>query len=165
VFSPYRPGFFYLIILTKDKYYNLLFIKRVVEVELKKAMELIWENRKYETQDPKEAISHLNEEVAESLKALMRGETSKAKRELEDALSCLFIALRVMEIDPEEAVNRQIAQMRKRQGRTMIFKRDRVEIYVDGELKGGWSLGCEEDIKEAEKIAKEFGCHIIYEEK
>jgi NTP pyrophosphatase (non-canonical NTP hydrolase) len=133
-----------------------------IKLELTKALDLIWENRKYQTTDPKEAVSHLNEEVAESLKALLRNEFDKAKRELEDALSCLFIALKVLNINPEEAVMRQVAQMKERHGKLMIFKKDKVEIYVNGVLKGGWSIWSEEDIKEAEKIAKEFGCNIQY---
>lgn len=43
-------------------------------MELKQAVEMIWENRKYLTDDPKEVMSHLNEEVAESLKALLKGD-------------------------------------------------------------------------------------------
>lgn len=132
-------------------------------MELKNAVEIIWENRKYTTDDPKEVLSHLNEEVAESLKALLRGEEDRAKRELEDALSCLFIALKVMDVDIEEAIDRQIIHMKKRYDKWMIFKKDKVEIYVDGILKGGWTIWGEDDIKEAQKIAKEFGCKIIYE--
>ncbi|MDI3540750.1 hypothetical protein H0A61_02491 [Koleobacter methoxysyntrophicus] len=130
-------------------------------MEIKKAVELIWNNRKYVTMDPKEAISHLNEEVAESLKALMKGDEDKAKRELEDALSCLLIAFKVMNMDIEEAIMKQIEQMKKRHERLMIVKSDKVEIYVNGILKGGWSIWGKEDIKEAEKIAKEFGCKLI----
>ncbi|SHM74283.1 hypothetical protein SAMN05660826_01822 [Caldanaerovirga acetigignens] len=132
-------------------------------MNLKEAMDIIWENRKYKTADPKEAVSHLNEEVAESLKALLRGEIAKAKRELEDAFSCILIALKVLGIDPEEAIMRQVNQMKQRQEKLMIFKKDKVEIYVNGVYKGGWSIGSEEDIREAEKIAKEFGCNILYE--
>jgi len=130
-------------------------------MEIKKAVELIWNNRKYVTMDPKEAISHLNEEVAESLKALMKGDEDKAKRELEDALSCLLIAFKVMNMDIEEAIMKQIEKMKKRHERLMIVKSDKVEIYVNGILKGGWSIWGKEDIKEAEKIAKEFGCKLI----
>ena len=129
-------------------------------MELKNAVEMIWENRKYLTDDPKEVLSHLNEEVAESLKALLRGEEDRAKSELEDALSCILIALKVMDVDIEEAVQRQIIQMKKRHDKPMIFKKDKVEIYVDGTLKGGWTIWGEDDIKEALKIAKEFGCKI-----
>jgi len=132
-------------------------------MELKNAVDLIWKNRKYVTDDPKEVLSHLNEEVAESLKALLRGEEDRAKSELEDALSCIFIALKVMDVDIEEAVGRQIIQMKKRYDKKMIFKKDKIEIYVDGILKGGWTIWGDEDMKEALKIAKEFGCRIINE--
>jgi len=127
------------------------------------AIEIIWENRKYTTNDPKTAISHLNEEVAESLKALMKGDIDKAKRELQDAMSCLFIAMKVLDVDPIEAVNNQVKQMQKKNDKIMILKNDKVEIYVNGNLKGGWSIWDKEDIKEAEKLAKEFGCEIEYE--
>jgi len=132
-------------------------------MDLKKAVEIIWENRKYATDDPKEVLSHLNEEVAESLKALLRGEDDRAKNELEDALSCIFIALKVMNVDIEEAIGRQIIQMKKRYNKIMILKKDKVELYVDGILKGGWTIWGEDDMKEAQKIAKEFGCNIINE--
>jgi NTP pyrophosphatase (non-canonical NTP hydrolase) len=133
----------------------------VIFLDMKQAMELIWENRKYTTDDPKEVISHLNEEVAESLKALLKGDIHKAKGELEDALSCILIAMKVLDVDIDEAVQRQIAQMKKRNSKIMIFKKDKVEIYVNDVLKGSWSIWSEEDIKEAQKIAKEFGCIII----
>lgn len=132
-------------------------------MEIKEAVELIWNNRKYTTNDAKKAISHLNEEVAESLKALMKGNEDKAKRELEDALSCLFIALKVMDVDIEKAIYHQIDQMQKRNDKIMIIKKDKVEIFYNGVLKGGWSIWSEEDLKEAEKLAKEFGCEILKE--
>ncbi|SNR87267.1 MazG nucleotide pyrophosphohydrolase domain-containing protein [Anaerovirgula multivorans] len=132
-------------------------------MDLREAIEKIWNNRKYNTNDPKTAISHLNEEVAESLKALMKGDVDKAKRELQDAMSCLFIAMKVLDVDAVDAVNKQVEQMKKRNTKIMIFKNDKVEIYVDGVLKGGWSIWSTEDIKEAEKLAKEFGCEIKHE--
>lgn len=134
-------------------------------MDLKKAIEIIWENRKYTTNDPKTAISHLNEEVAGSLKALLKGDIEKAKKELQDAMSCLFIAMKVLEVDPEEAVQNQVEQMTKKNNRIMFLKKDKVEIYVNGELKGGWSVWSEEDFKEAEKLAGEFGCELVYEYK
>lgn len=139
-----------------------MFLGGKIKMELKEAVELIWENRKYATNDPKEAISHLNEEVAESLKALLKGDTSKAIKELEDALSCIFIALKVMDVDIEEAVAHQIIQMKKKHDKIMIIKKEKIEIYVEGILKGGWTIWGDEDLREAEKIAKEFDCKVIY---
>lgn len=131
-------------------------------MDIKNAVEMIWENRKYSTDDPKEVISHLNEEVAESLKALLKGDDEKATRELEDALSCLFIAMKVMKVDIEEAVERQVTLMKKKHDKVMVLTKDKVEIYVDGNVKGSWTIWGDDDIKDAEKIAKEFGCKIIH---
>ncbi len=133
-------------------------------MDFRKAIEMIWDNRKYATNDPKTAISHLNEEVAESLKALLKGDIDTAKKELQDAMSCLFIAMKVLEVDPDKAVLDQVEQMTKKSNKIMVVKSDKVVIYVDGIVKGSWSVWGEEDIKEAEKLAKEFGCELVYEE-
>lgn len=134
-----------------------------VRVDLNRAIEVIWDNRKYTTNDPKTAISHLNEEVARSLQALLKGDLEQAKSELEDAMSCLFIAMKVLEVDPEVAVQQQVEKMRKKNQRIMVLKQNKAEIYVNNELKGGWSLWSPEDFKEAEKLAGEFGCEVVYE--
>jgi NTP pyrophosphatase (non-canonical NTP hydrolase) len=133
-------------------------------MDIKEAIEKIWEYRKYTPNDIKEAVSHLNEEVAEAMKALMKGEDERAKRELEDALSCLLIAFKISGIDPDEAVNRQLYMMQLKSERLMIFKKDKVELYVNGKLKGGWTIWDEEDIREAERLAKDFNCSIKYED-
>lgn len=130
-------------------------------MEISKAVELIWENRRYKTDDPKAALSHLNEEVAESLKAIHKGNLEHAKGELEDALSCLFIAMKMLDIDVEETVNRQVHQMQNSTEKFLVISNNKAEIFVNGELKGGWSVWSEEDIAEAEKIAIEFGCKIV----
>jgi len=130
-------------------------------MEINKAVELIWENRRYTTDDPKAALSHLNEEVAESLKSIHRGDVANTKAELEDALSCLFIAMKLLNINPEDAINRQVQQMKNQNEKLLVISNNKAEIFVNGVLKGGWSVWSEEDIVEAEKIAIEFGCKIV----
>lgn len=133
-------------------------------MKLKEAVNLIWENRRYDTASETEAISHLNEEVAESLKALLRGDREKAFAELEDALSCLFIAFKVLNLNPEEIVRRQINRMQSQPTRTMHIFSNRVEIRVGDEIRGGWNIWTPEELKEAQKMAKEFKCKIEWEE-
>lgn len=133
-------------------------------MELKEAVSKVWDNRKYTPKDIKEAVSHLNEEVAETMKALMKGEDEKAKRELEDALSCILIAIKMFDIDIEEAVNRQLYLMKVKSEKEMIFKKDKVEIFVNGKLKGGWTIWGEEDLREAERLARDFNCSVKYED-
>jgi len=133
-------------------------------MNLKEAVEKIWENRKYNTTSETEAVSHLNEEVAESLKALLRGDKETAQNELEDAFSCMLIALKVLGINPEEAIKRQINRMKKTPQRTMHIFSDRVEIRVGDEIKGKWAIWSADDLKDAQKMAKEFKCEILWEE-
>jgi|SRR3989339_1187836 len=133
-------------------------------MKLKEAVDLIWENRKYDTNSETEAVSHLNEEVAESLKALLRGDKERAQEEIEDAVSCLFIAIKVLKIDPEEIIWRQINRMKNQPLRTMHIFSNRVEIRVGKEIKGKWAIWSTDDLKDAQKMAKEFKCQIIQEE-
>ncbi len=132
-------------------------------MKLKDAIEIIWANRKYKAMDPRQVISHLNEEVAESLKALLQGDEEKARHELEDALSCMFIALRVLDVDVVEAIERQTRQMQKVSENEMIIREQEVELRVNGIRKGGWSVWDREDIEQAKRIAKEFGYTVIIE--
>ena len=48
--------------------------------------------------------------------------------------------MKVMGLDHVEAVKNQIKQMQKRNKKTMIFKDDKTEICVNGNLKGGWLI-------------------------
>lgn len=130
-------------------------------MELKEAVDLIWQNRRYITLDPKQALSHLNEEVAESLNAFLRNDKERAGEELGDALSCLFIAIKVLGMDAEEMVRLQVEKMQKRGDKVMTITEKRVEIYVNGELKGGWSIWGPEDRDQARQIATEFGCKVV----
>ena len=133
-------------------------------MELKKAIELIWENRRYSTTSETEALSHLNEEVAESLKAMLGGNRERAQNELEDALSCLLIAFKALDINPDNAVLRQVNKMKEHSKRIMHIYSDRVEIRVDNEIRGGWSIWSIDDLKEAEKMAREFNCEVMRED-
>jgi len=132
-------------------------------VQLKEAVDLIWQNRRYITLDPKQALSHLNEEVAESLNAFLRNDEERAGEELGDALACLFIAIKVLGMDAEKMVRLQVEKMQKREDKVMIITEKRAKIYVNGELKGGWSIWGPEDRDQARQIAIEFGCKVVEE--
>lgn len=133
-------------------------------MEIKEAIELIWNNKKYESQSVIEVLSHLNEEVAESLKALLKNDEQKAQEELEDALSCMLIAIKILNINPEDAIQRQIDRMQSSLEKTMHIFSDRVEIRVGNQVKGGWTLWSTDDLAEAFKVAQEFKCKVIHED-
>lgn len=132
-------------------------------MKLKEALEIIWNNRKYEPKSFVEALSHLNEEVAKSLKASMMGDHQESQKELEDAFSCMLIAMRMMDIDPDKVVYRQVSRMQEDISRAMHIFSDRVEMRVDNEVKGGWNIYSQEDVHDAQRMAQEFKCKIVWE--
>jgi len=133
-------------------------------MKLKEAVEIIWKNRKYEPKSLLEAISHLNEEVSKSLKALKQNDFKESQKELEDAFSCMLIAMKMQNIDLDAAVYRQIEKMQIDTSKTMHLFSDRVEIRVDDEIKGGWNIYSQEDIQDAQKMAQEFKCKVVWED-
>jgi hypothetical protein len=70
----------------------------------------------------------------------------------------------MFDIDIDDAVNRQLYLMKVKSEKVMIFKKDKVEILVNGKLKGGWTIWGEEDLREAERLAKDFNCSVKYED-
>lgn len=126
-------------------------------------LEIIWKNRRYEPKSELEALSHLNEEVAKSLKALMRGDKNRARKELADAFSCMFIVMKMLGMNADETVKRQVEQMQTDISKTMHIFSDRVEIRVDNEIKGGWAIYSQEDMQDAKKMAQEFKCKVVWE--
>ena len=133
-------------------------------MDIKDAIQEIWNNKRYESNSITEVLSHLNEEVAESLKAMLKGDKLKAQAELEDAFSCMLIAMHVLEIDPDEAIKRQIDRMGDHEEKTMHIFSDRVEIKVGNKVKGGWVIWSAEDLADAFQVAQEFNCKVIKEE-
>jgi len=41
---------------------------------------------------------------------------------------------------------------------------NRVEIRVGNEVRGGWAIFSPDDLKEAQKMAREFQCNVTWEE-
>jgi deoxycytidylate deaminase len=132
-------------------------------MKLKEAIEIIWQNRKYEPKSLIEALSHLNEEVSKSLKAAMRNDKKESQKELEDAFSCMLIAMKMLNINLDNVVYRQIEKMQTDISKTMHIFSDRVEMRIENEIKGGWNIYSQEDVLDAQKMAQEFKCKVIWE--
>ena len=133
-------------------------------MKLKEAQNVIWQNRKYEPKSAIEAISHLLQETTKSLTAFKQNENETGQKELEEAFSCLMIAMKMLEINPEDTVYRQIERMQTDTSRVVHIYSDRVELSVDNERKGSWNIYSQEDILDAKKMAQELKCKIIFED-
>ena len=132
-------------------------------MKLKEASEIIWNNRKYEPKSLVEVLSHLSEEVSKSLKASMMSDIEESQKELEDAFSCMLIAMKMMDVDLDKVIYRQVSKMQTNINRAMHIFSDRVEMRVDNEIKGGWNIYSQEDVHDAQRMAQEFKCKIVWE--
>lgn len=59
---------------------------------------------------------------------------------------------------------KEIIEVKEFSNKIMHIYSDRVEITVNGEVKGGWAIWSVDDIKEAEKVALELDCKIAQED-
>lgn len=105
----------------------------------------------------------MSEEVSKSLKAFMRSDVEEGQKELEDAFSCMLIAMKMMNVDLDKVIYRQIEKMQTDSSKTMHIFSDRVEMRIDNEIKGGWNIYSQEDVADAQKMAQEFKCKIVWE--
>lgn len=133
-------------------------------MKLKEAQNVIWQNRKYEPKSVIEALSHLSQEIKKSLTAFMQNETENGQKELEDAFSCLMITTKMLNINLEQLVYRQIERMQVDTKRIIHIYSDKVELSINNEIKGGWNIYSQEDIVDAKKMAQELKCKVIFEE-
>lgn len=76
----------------------------------------------------------------------------------------MLIVFKTLKIDPEGAVLRQINRMKEQSNKIMHIYSNRVEIRVNNEVKGGWAIWSIDDLKDAEKMAREFNCQIVKED-
>jgi NTP pyrophosphatase (non-canonical NTP hydrolase) len=129
-------------------------------MDLQEALAKIWEDPRYQTKSPLEALKHLNEEVTEALIAWLRSDQIRARQELTEAFPKLLVALRLLDIDPVQLIQEKAKQANRRQ-RIMYIVGNRVEVRVGDELRGSWTVWSEEDLKEVHRLAEEFDCQLI----
>lgn len=132
-------------------------------MDLKQAQKLILENTKYRPKSQEEVVGILNEGSSSCLKAFMSGNIKKTKDKLEDILADVLLAFEEFNIDIEEAISRRITKTSEYNQKTMHIFSDRIEIRMGEEIKGKWSIWSAEDLKDAENMAREFNCDIIWE--
>ncbi len=131
-------------------------------MELREAMEVAWQKRSSSRAEPLQILQYLEREIDLAIKAVKKGERWQAERSLEEAVGYLFIAMKLLGVDVEKA----LASHPPRMGQVhqlMKIRPNKVEIYTDGALKGDWPIWSEEDIVEAQKIARRFGFEVQME--
>ncbi len=130
-------------------------------MDLEEALQKVTDDQRYQAKSPLEAIKALNEEVTEVLIAWLRGNQTRSREELTEALPRLLVAMKLLGLDPVEILKQKAQQVTQRQ-RVMCIVGNRVEVRVGDELRGSWTIWSEEDLKEVHRLAEEFNCQLVH---
>jgi hypothetical protein len=113
----------------------------------------------------REALGRLLETTRQCVEAFEADQLVTAQNTLEDVLIQTLIAMRTLSMQPDQALHRALERMQEDWGkRAFHIFTDRVEIRVQGELRGEWPLYSQHDYDQALNLARELGCDIIHEE-
>ncbi|MEN9206449.1 MAG: hypothetical protein Q6K70_11640 [Thermostichales cyanobacterium DRC_bins_46] len=110
---------------------------------------------------PMQALKTLNETVTEAFLACLRGQPDLISQHLIQALPQLLQAMAVLNIDPVQALRHQ-SQPSPNHHRLIYVEGNRVEVRVNDELRGSWSIWSVADLKEVCRLAEEFDCGLVY---
>ena len=108
-----------------------------------------------------DSLKRLNETVTEALLSSIKEDTEEAREKTLAALPQLLTALHALGVDPIEALRLQ-PELAHTSQRLIYIEGNRVEVRVNDELRGSWSIWSIADLKEVCRLAEEFDCGLVY---
>lgn len=132
---------------------------------LTQAQHLAWLHQQPAPATIRESLNRLQEAVRQCQEALEAERVVAAQTLLEDTHLQVLIALKMFDLQPEQALQRALARLKEgADKRAFHIYSDRVEIRVGVETRGEWYLYSQHDYDAALRLAHELGCTIIHEE-
>ncbi len=134
-------------------------------VTLTQAQHLAWLRQNPAPATSREALGRLMETTRLCLEAFDEDQLLSAQNNLENVLIQTLIAMKSLNIQPDQALQRALARMQDNWGKRAfhIFE-DRVELRVQGEIRGEWPLYSQQDYQMALNLARELSCDVVHEE-
>lgn len=132
---------------------------------LAQAQQLAWLRQDPPPATSREALGRLLEMTRICLEAFDGDQLVTAQKTLEDALVQALIAMKSLDINPDQALKRALERLKRASGkRAFHILGDRVEIRAYGEVRGEWPLYSQHDYQQALNLARELGCEVIHED-
>lgn len=118
---------------------------------------------------PLQALQALNQSVAEALVSCLKGQPQQATQHLLLALPQLMAALGALRqkssvrvSGPEALAEPAGCPSEAKPKRIMHIEGNRVEVWVDNQIRSSWSIWSVGDLKEVCRLAEEFDCGLSY---
>jgi hypothetical protein len=133
-------------------------------MHLAEALNACWEHQPEPPQTHLEALQRLHGTVRDCLRNFEQGHAVRSQEQLEASLVATLVAIRCFGLDPDRAIVRALSRqawLQTRSQGTFHLLPDRVEIWVCGELRGGWPVFSPEDYQTAYRLARELDCSVL----
>jgi len=118
---------------------------------------------------PLQALQALNQSVAEALVSCLKGQPQQATQHLLLALPQLVAALGALRqksslgVSGPEALAESAGRVSETNPKRIIhIEGNRVEVWVDNQIRSSWSIWSVGDLKEVCRLAEEFDCGLSY---
>lgn len=135
------------------------------EEPLQAIREQLWQLQPHPPKTVLDSLARIQTTVDSCIQAFQGNQWVMAQTLLEDTLAQALIATKMLDIQPDRALNRAIGRMREAASQQVFhIYADRVEIRVGSELRGGWALYTQDDYENAIQVAHTLGCDIIHHE-
>jgi hypothetical protein len=134
-------------------------------VTLTQAQHMAWLRQNPAPETSREALGRLMETTRLCMEAFDGDQLLSAQNGLEDVLIQTLIAMKSLSIQPDQALQRALSRLDENSGkRAFYIFEDRVELRVQGEIRGEWPLYSQQDYQMALSLARELNCDVIHEE-
>lgn len=107
-----------------------------------------------------EILKRLNATVTEAL-ASIEQEPIQAREKVAEALPQLLEAMHSLGVDPILALRHQ-PELASTSQPLIYIEGNKVEVRVNDQLRGSWSIWSIADLKEVCRLAEEFDCGLVY---
>jgi hypothetical protein len=132
---------------------------------LVQAQQIAWLRQNPAPATSREALGRLMETIRLCVEAFEQEQLLSTQNSLEDVLIQTMIAMKSLNIMPDQALQRALARLENKEGqRAFHIFEDRVELRVHGENRGEWPLYSQQDYRMALSLARELECDVIHEE-
>jgi hypothetical protein len=111
------------------------------------------------------SLSQAIHSLQEALGHLENDQFVQAQMGLEAALLDMLLAMQLLGINPEAALQRAVSRLEtasRQDERVLIVYPDRVELRSEGECRGTWPVFSDDEVCHYIDMAYELGCRVVH---
>ena len=126
-------------------------------------VEALWQQQETPPETTQAALAQLSDTMLRCVGGFAAGQVVETQRLLDDTLVQVLLSMKTMNMNPDLALERSLARQESATQpprRKFHLYRDRLEVHVGDQLRGGWPLYSQADVDAVVALARTFECDI-----